>query len=431
MKISTRELFWNVYAFFYDVLVKMLPYQDLMNESKKVMAALNRKNLRILDAGGGTGNLMVKILHAFDEIFCYYCDFSPIMARKARKKLRKYESRISFSQVDLNKKTPYQDCFFGGITSINSLYALENPENTIREFYRICELGAILVIANPKKNAKIFNIFREHFSMILKLGLKEKITLFLRSIAISPCILVVIVLNLMIKKLAAKRTYHFYEPLELKEILERNNFKVIYWKFIYGNTDVYMVATKTTTIENNIEKKFVVSMAYPEIGTDFEEWQKLRYEIYCKEILSLDFKNYPLMQESDQYDIHSVQLLLWKENKLVGGLRLVPNSPYGFIFEEKISFPENLIREETLEISRIIIDESERGFGLWIALTEEAIKWSRGRGFTSWVMVGRKLVWDGLAKRGWKIFLWEEYREYHNTISAPGILEPPLFNKNK
>ena len=100
--------FWNLYAFFYDSLRHLLPYQELMARAVKALN-IKKDGLRILDAGCGTGNFAEFLAKSINHKVCLDAvDASSVMLKRARKKLGKYGwVKTCFS--DLNLPLPYAD----------------------------------------------------------------------------------------------------------------------------------------------------------------------------------------------------------------------------------------------------------------------------------------------------------------------------------
>jgi len=96
-----------------------------------------------------------------------------------------------------------------------------------------------------------------------------------------------------------------------------------------------------------------------------QETFKLRYRIYCCETEFLDDSEFPDEIEKDIYDDNSIHFAaLDKNNHVVGTLRMILDSKYGFPLEEhcpnydksKIYFPKS----QLAEISRLAVDKASR-----------------------------------------------------------------------
>lgn len=92
---------------------------------------------------------------------------------------------------------------------------------------------------------------------------------------------------------------------------------------------------------------------------------KLRYRVYYRECKFLKDQNHSHMFESDKYDSYAVHFAASNQQGVIGTLRLVFDSPYGFPFEEpcrgKLYIDTNKsFRKEAAEISRLMISKSFR-----------------------------------------------------------------------
>lgn len=97
------------------------------------------------------------------------------------------------------------------------------------------------------------------------------------------------------------------------------------------------------------------------------EVYRLRYRVFCEEENFLDAKNYPDKLEIDDYDDHSIHILLRHRatNKFVGTVRLIRQDPSSvkkpFPIEKFSQIDSNLVdisklpRQEVVEISRFAI----------------------------------------------------------------------------
>lgn len=421
------DWFWNFYAKVYDCLNYLLPYQELL---ERVVAALCAKKgeLKILDAGCGTGNFANALrARSRPNIALDGVDGSWAMLKRAKKKTH---TRARYVRADLNRSLPYADGSFDGVVSLNVLYALRDPSSVVQEFWRVLKFGGILVVANPRKNASPLDILRAHVRMLIGMftsGDRRKSFLAsARTVLFLPQIFLIIILNLLIiKKRASGNRYHFFDAESLKSMLERNGFRALRSELAYGGTDVFIVAEKMPRTSRDSGSPVTIEVA--RTGEDLAAAYRLRYSVYCEEMHSLDSAVYPNREESDKFDSCAIHFLARHNGEAVGCIRLLPDCGRGFLLEEQFAFPPELekVRDRTVEISRWIVDPAWRGTGLWFDLADYAVRWSMERGYRCWIMVAQEKLWKGLEKRGWSVARWEDYQEYHHTLSSPGALAPP------
>ena len=224
---NRNSVFWTIYAKIYDFLNYLFPYRKMM---EKVADIIHRSKVsNMLDAGCGPGNLE---LYLNNNIDIEAIDFSSEMLSKASDK--SLGKKIFFNKLNLNKKLPFNSDYFDGIVSINTIYSLNFPKYVIKEFYRVLKKGGILIVVNPKKNADLLSILKDHWK-------NEKN---LKIIYILPALLLIGFLNLFIIKKASEKKYNFYDCSELCELLENNGFLKNYIDKIYANQSILAVYYK-------------------------------------------------------------------------------------------------------------------------------------------------------------------------------------------
>lgn len=159
-KVSARQIDWEEYARCYDFLLHLNPYTSLLD--KVASAALSMKPESILDAACGTGNLAVFLKRHCEsrmpDISCV--DASAAMLSAAK---RKYSDLpAEFAQASLDDPLPFRDKSFDCIVSVNTLYAVRSPDQTLSEFSRVLKPGGMVVLSTPRQGNENGLILREH-----------------------------------------------------------------------------------------------------------------------------------------------------------------------------------------------------------------------------------------------------------------------------
>src|SRR5437667_5041955 len=106
---------------------------------------------RLLDVPAGEGALATRLIKAGFEVRC--CDLYPEIFRI---------KNVEIKQGNLSEELPFDDQEFDYITCIEGLEHIENPQQAIREFYRLLKPGGQLLISVPN----ILNI-EERFKWLL------------------------------------------------------------------------------------------------------------------------------------------------------------------------------------------------------------------------------------------------------------------------
>lgn len=411
-----KTFFWQVYAFLYDMVRFLKPYQYMQ---KRILGELRLiPHLDVLDSGCGTGNSIKEIVSSENlpyNIKIFGIDISSIMLGKARRKLKKYKDIVTFEEKRTEDEAQNERSF-DRVVSCNSLYTTENPNEVIQNWYNKLEDGGILVLVNPF-DPKPQKILVEHLQLIKKEKDWKALLFFFCTL---PLWFLLMLINKRIAKVAKQgTTVHFIELNKLEIILKNAGFIVLNSEILYGDTCVLFSCQKETGKDG--DEVIIRRAQTPEeiIGT-----QKLRYQVYCKEIASLNPDDYPEEKETDWFDQYSYHFLAKDKCGIIGCTRLIPDTPRGFLLEEAFALSPDLknYRKQTLEFSRFSLDPNYRKKDFRLLIAKYSIKFTKQKYKTKfWIAVCQQKFWY-VINLTWDIEIWDSYKEYHNTISAPGII---------
>lgn len=156
---------WNDYAKIYDKLVPMTSFYR--EQLRRVESHLKDKQT-ILDLGCGSGRLVKKL--AMKNKTCYGIDSNKDMFLSAVDD----ESRgIFFSLQDIQEMN-FPAEFFDAVTSINSLYCVEDPEKVLNGVYGILKPSGLFILTGPKKGFDVKRVIDGARSEFESKGLFEK-----------------------------------------------------------------------------------------------------------------------------------------------------------------------------------------------------------------------------------------------------------------
>lgn len=108
----------------------------------------------ILDIGCGTGSLIEKLIDEKPQVRVYGLDISEEMLKVAREKLPKLKDLVNGEAEAL----PYDNKLVEVVVMVNSFNYFVNPEQAIKEAYRVLKPGGTLVIAD-----KMVTSFKKYF----------------------------------------------------------------------------------------------------------------------------------------------------------------------------------------------------------------------------------------------------------------------------
>lgn len=216
--MSYQNNFWKKYFKYYDVLLKVIPYQELF---EKIVASLDLKDgLSILDVGSGTGNLQYFIRNRVNLKSLDYSD-------EALQRLQQKFPGAEVIKYSILERLPYPDNYFDRLVSNNVLYTLKRDqwEKVLLELKRISKPGSIIVVSNLNEDFNAITIYKDH----IRKSLTEKG--FLKTV-IELCALAyptvqMIRYNKIISVKNEDKIYSFLKNEEQKEVFQKSGFECL------------------------------------------------------------------------------------------------------------------------------------------------------------------------------------------------------------
>lgn len=144
---------WTDLALSYDeVLVQWSLYQEIRNYALEWLSASNK----ICDIGCGSGIITSDLARMGKTV--YGIDNNPHMLEIARRKeIGELKRRLNFKEGDaLNLEFP--DNTFDGVVSVNVIFYVKEPEQLLKEAYRILLPEKKLVLIGPRPTLNIEKI---------------------------------------------------------------------------------------------------------------------------------------------------------------------------------------------------------------------------------------------------------------------------------
>lgn len=215
--MSYQSTFWENYFRYYDVLLELIPYQELMNTLVAGLAPVDEDEL--LDLGCGTGNI---------RYFTSKGKWTGIDNSEAA--LHRYKSKFpntKLFQASITEKLPFEDNSFSKVVSNNVLYTL--PRNqwpmVIKEVHRVLKPGGKFVIANLNDTFKPMTIYKDHIGKSrstkgLWITMKQLVQLAAPTVQMFRY-------NAKIKKENQAQVYAFMQGNEQLNILQQHGFQAL------------------------------------------------------------------------------------------------------------------------------------------------------------------------------------------------------------
>ena len=232
--------FWRKYFKVYDVLNLCIPYIELKKEFVKYAGA--KAGDRILDAGGGTGNIAVELFKNDADVLLL--DFS----EEALKICKEKEYGIETIYADLSQSLNFEDNYFDGIVSNNVIYTLakDKRNSVFKEFYRILKPKGRIIISNIKYHFSPFAIYKNHILIsVSQNGLFKTLAILVKMIYPT---LKMFYYNSLIQKNNQQGNYSFLSQREQENLLKTNGFTIKLSKLVYADQAVMTIAEKINNI---------------------------------------------------------------------------------------------------------------------------------------------------------------------------------------
>ena len=209
--------FWGKYFRYYDMLNDAPPYEDLLERVVRLCEA--RPGSRVLDAGTGTGNLVVRLCRSGADVVAI--DANEHGLAIARKK----QPGATYFQANLERPLPFDDATFDAVALVNVLYTLseEGRASILGEIRRVLLPGGRLVVAVPLRSFKPFSVYTETVRRWLRSDGLLAGTARVARFAVPT--IAVLKYNREIKEREGQRSYHFYEPEELVVALRQFGYR--------------------------------------------------------------------------------------------------------------------------------------------------------------------------------------------------------------
>lgn len=225
---------WSLYAKVYDTINQNVPYLRMLEQVVNELELENTKPpLTVLDAGCGTGNIEARIPPTNRYVQFTGVDNIKPMLERARKKCS-HDSRMKFLIADLNLRLPFGDSAFSRIVSMNSLYAVSDPQFTLQELYRVLKPGGKMVVANPHDRSSFFGIMA---GQRRELGVWRFLLGFLRNL---PALIVIMLVN----ALFLRKNSNYWDEMTTQNTLASLGMRQVTIQTTYAGQDLLVTAIK-------------------------------------------------------------------------------------------------------------------------------------------------------------------------------------------
>ncbi len=234
--LITKSIIWNLYALAYNSITESTSYCRLINS---IVDYLDLKpGNKILDLGCGNGNLEVEIVKRnLEDIKITAVDISPQMLKRAKAKL-KGNKKIEWVQMDIRQGLNFPATSFDRIVLLHSLYTLPAPEEVLKNSARLLRKGGLLVLAEPRAQAKLFPVIKENFQ---EEGL---VTAFFKIFLNLPSFFWIMLINQIFLKKEIKKSRAKLSEEQILPELEKNRLTIKKKTTAYAGQDLVIVAQK-------------------------------------------------------------------------------------------------------------------------------------------------------------------------------------------
>jgi len=178
MAMLGEDLLWSEYAVSYDrVLNNTEVYPSLLGEmlgqvlpaegSTRIVLQPIRCNSRVLDLGDGTGNITRALAEPEEQRTIVAIDNNRMMLKALRYKCRDFlrvddkGPGVFVTRQDITSLFGLEDESFDYAIMNNVLYALENPDDCLREILRVLKPGGEIRVSGPRRDTNLKTLFSQ------------------------------------------------------------------------------------------------------------------------------------------------------------------------------------------------------------------------------------------------------------------------------
>ena len=200
----------------FDKMSDILPFRILR---KKIISRIHKLNPsgRLIDAGCGSGNLIVQLAKEFPTLELIGVDISTEILERAKIRATHHERNIEFKEGSV-ENLPFPNQYADFIISTLSLHHWINPDRAFQEIYRVLKKEGIALIFDFRRDSR--EVYYGFLTFVTKI--------------ISPKALKSV--NEPIGSLKSS-----YTPLEVQELLSKEQIKdftikpMLAWMFVQIN----------------------------------------------------------------------------------------------------------------------------------------------------------------------------------------------------
>lgn len=137
-------------------------YDEMITTGVEVLAALTPADGHILDLGGGTGALSSAVLDGLPGVHVTVLDVDPDMLAEARRRLARFEGRVSFQEGSFLDRLPGADAVVASL-ALHHVHDLQTKTALYRAIRSALSPGGVLlnldaaVTDGPRLNELVFD----------------------------------------------------------------------------------------------------------------------------------------------------------------------------------------------------------------------------------------------------------------------------------